>query len=284
MKRNRGSGESEGDSKQVRFADPADEDLAHMSGEDEEHVARKRSQGTGKVRKSEEEEDAERSAVEAPLNDWRQVEEETYGERQLEELEKEEFEPFNLNEERQLGQFDEQGSFTWKRRDLDDEGDTEWLEQVEDEVAKRPRRETDGDDASDEEEEAPIDVSRLFWKVIKHLKDNEDSAAALKRLKEQTGAFHELTDACALLLRHGMMNIYSLKRGDLTQKLRPLQWEYRVVGTSEVHGPYSGVDMQAWRDDGFFLKESAEMCEARQVGQDSWFPADRIETFLLPAL
>jgi hypothetical protein len=291
--------------KQVRFSgsvnDPADdeedeEDL--LPGEEwdpksteSENLSVRPGKSKGKGGKSHEdddgdEEDNDDAADEVNPNDWSQLSEKVYSTRELNQLEEEEMEPFDLSEERKLGSFDATGSFTWTRRDLDEDGDTEWLAQVGDEVAqirdKRKPTTVEYDDAAAVREEHPLIA---MAKIVPLLQPQETALDALKRLKNEKDKFNLLTECCDRLLRGGMVEIYTKTREALFAKLKPINWEYRADGQDEIHGPYSGLDMETWRvEHGFFTKDAVEKCWVRQAlnGADSrWIEAEHVQTFLL---
>lgn len=201
---------------------------------------------------------------------------ELYSTKQLDELEKDEIEPFNLDEEKEMGTFDKSGAFTWTRRDLDEEGDSEWLEQVGDQVA-RPKRQVRHEARVME----PISVTT--WKVVCELKQQENGLMALKRLPTGSSAFATLTEKLQILVENGLVEAYTKTRDELIARLPAVLWQYKV-DESQVYGPFSGVEMQDWRDSaGYFTAEAEEQPLVRCMDwkEHHWRCCTEIKTFLL---
>jgi len=172
--------------------------------------------------------------------------EEAYDENALDELEKEQgdIEPFNLNAEREMGRFGNDGSFVWTRRDLDNDDDP-WLEQVADNVeSRKPKSASLGRD----EDKAPMSQKegfRLMTTIARILLNDETCLLALRRLSaaKDKKDFAAITEAADELLSQGMMNVYSEKREAFLKRLPKMSWIYKVNG--ETHGPFSGFDMES---------------------------------------
>ncbi|KAH9258366.1 hypothetical protein BASA81_003415 [Batrachochytrium salamandrivorans] len=228
---------------------------------------------------------------EAKFGNWREDESagEQYRSEDIDRLEEAKMERFNMDEERELGNFDESGTFNWKRRDLVEDGEEEggedefWLDQV---VARPSSRAGETVAAAPKQHE----VMQSMWQVVKSLASSEETALlALKRLQGQSKEFGLLTDACDQVLNCGLAEVYSIPRAELIKKMVPIAWEYRVVGGDdlEIFGPFPAADMQAWREDhGFFSRDSNEQCECRSVcprtrQKSPWRAAAGVDTFLL---
>ena len=206
--------------------------------------------------------------------------EEDYEDNNAGEGEEEEIEPFNLNAEKSMGTFDSSGSFTWTRRDLDDDTDEAWLEDARKDgiiAARSIEKKADNSDSMEH-----LTEGTLLAIVASYLKPQEDGLRALRRLKPNKDAFANLTAACDGLLGLGIVDAYSFTREAICTRIRPIKWIYRVLGSTEEHGPFSGEEMQLWRQDGFFLSDSEERCEVREEDSAEWIAAHEIHNFFLP--
>jgi len=190
-------------------------------------------------------------------------------------------EPFNLNAEREMGRFGEDGNFTWTRRDLDEDDDP-WLEQVGGNVKHRNVRGAPvAGGAGGDDSLPPLSQSqgiKVMSVIVRTLRSGETCLEALRRLKDDKAAFARLTEAADVLLSQGLMNVYSEKREAFAARLPALQWTYTVGG--ETHGPFSGADMEAWREDGFFEDDGVRVrctAEVTDVAR-----AKDVDCFLVP--
>jgi len=208
------------------------------------------------------------------VTDWRAVEEEQAGDPPSD-ADEAEMEPFHLKDDAKLGKFDEQGNFTWTRRDLEEDEDKAWLEQVGTEVAARPFTSQSREMAPPSREERLHVISTL----VELLAKGESSLQALRRFKDDKTAISSITEACEVLIGD-QENVYILKREQLAALLPQMQWQYRVIGSDDVYGPFMGEEMQSWREDGFFTAESQDLCEVRLIGSNKWLDASAVANFL----
>jgi len=173
-------------------------------------------------------------------------------------------EPFNLEEEKQMGHFDGEGGFVWRRRDLDigrDDDEEAWLRDgapMAHDAARRPAKRS-REDALQQQQQR----SREAWvqALVKRLGPGEDAIKALKRLRDDREAVLALTEAASQLLA-AMPEVYSTPREDLdaliaAERRRRMDarfYEYRMslAPGSAVHGPFSASMMDAWRAQGYF--------------------------------
>ena len=199
-----------------------------------------------------------------------------YNEGALNELDGEDgdIEPFNLNAERDMGHFGEDGNFTWTRRDLDEDDDP-WLEQVGGSVKHRNARAAAAGDDDKLPSLSQREGAKVMGTIARILKSGETCLEALRRLKADKAAFARLTEAADVLLSQGLMNVYSEKREAFAARLPALEWTYTVDGVT--HGPISGSDMEAWREDGFFEADGVRVRCAGEVAR-----AKDVDCFLVP--
>jgi hypothetical protein len=212
------------------------------------------------------------------VQDWRAIRGEAYDENGLESFTETEgdIEPFNLAEEAKLGKFDESGSFTWTRKDLEEDGDEHWLEQVRGQIAT-PRL------AKVETKKPKPSMKTLLAKLSSSLLQNETAVKAIQRVKNDKHQVEMLTEACDGILGNGLLEVYSLPREALIPRLPQVEWFYRILNEREEHGPFSGVDMQDWRREGFFMEDSEQKCEVlSHPGDGTWVKAWCVKHFMLP--
>jgi GYF domain len=182
-----------------------------------------------------------------------------------------------MKDEANLGKFDAQGNFTWTRRDLEEEEDEAWLEEVGEEIAAPLKLNTATTEENPPTQEA---IREQLSILIEALLPEESSLEAIRRCRSDKTKVAGLTEACNVLLMADLENVYSMKRQQLAGLLPKLQWEYRVLKSSEIHGLFNGYDMQCWRDEGFFTQDAEELCEVRLSDSESWIEAHQVRSFL----
>lgn len=155
---------------------------------------------------------------------------------------------------------------------------------------------------SEEMKRAPTqeDMHRECARVVRVLLPDETPVEAMRRLKSSSASgqgddphhhhpptsktereedLKELTSACAALTVIGWVGVYTSKREEILKHFPPTRWEYRSIPRSRngsgtpplIHGPFSGEEMQKWREtDGFFEEEEEdeeEVVEVRRRGE-----------------
>ena len=224
--------------------------------------------------------------------------EEAYDEDRMRELEEdgEEVEPFNLNAERELGAFDKEGNFVWKRVDLAREEDEEEEEDAwvagESATATATSTATKPATAPTQQRRKPRDKQTCVVSLVERMRSSGETVVeAIRRAKSEAlkQDLTELTSAADELMGMGVMDVYQSTREQLAQRLPMLVWQYRVRNgpKTEIHGPFPGQDMQEWRDEGFFTADANERVLVRAAAnadsfhEAEWIPGESITSFLV---
>jgi hypothetical protein len=245
-----------------------------------------------------------------------------YDEQELNEL-GDRVEPFNLKEERDMGRFDETGNFVWTRKDLDEGEESDaWVDGGMEDNEQLDGGDGDEEDDNDDGEDGLIkksskkirknvvevpttikqqrtqpieipqprtkqDANRSLGRLIMLLQNGETVLDAIRRSSEDKQTMDTLTTLSDDLFGMGLSSIYSDTREQLLIKLQPIVWQYRkITDRATIYGPFSGIEMQEWRNDGFFTVNYVEKVEARSApSQDlffeyGWKAGENIESFL----
>lgn len=188
------------------------------------------------------------------------------GEEELDESSgSEALEPFNLEDEREEGIFQD-GAFV--RTQGGDKFDS-WLDDVDKDTIRRARiarsaQEKLASKPTLSEEHALEQLGPL-------LNPAETAMEAIENC--QDGARVEgITAACNALLPH-IQDIYDLEREELGRLFQSKfgrnfkrkrvadNWKFKWPGQQEIHGPFTATEMQAWLDHGYF-KSGVQVCPA----------------------
>jgi len=170
---------------------------------------------------------------------------------------------FNMKEEERSGTINANLEYVRSRRDDDDEeDDNPWLQSLKDQpnaiANKRPSSFQTNPTAKRKKDKDPRSYVQT---LVNLLISNESVLQALRRFKDDKPKLLQVTDAASELLPN-MPRIYENTREELdrlieperTKRMKSTYWEYRLsmdVG-AEVHGPFSALELQEWRDQGYF--------------------------------
>eukprot|EP00293_Proteomonas_sulcata_P016989 CAMPEP_0184302474 /NCGR_PEP_ID=MMETSP1049-20130417/12441_1 /TAXON_ID=77928 /ORGANISM="Proteomonas sulcata, Strain CCMP704" /LENGTH=373 /DNA_ID=CAMNT_0026613777 /DNA_START=1 /DNA_END=1122 /DNA_ORIENTATION=+ len=177
-------------------------------------------------------------AVEGAAEDWEHSEdsEEEDERRKYEEESGFRVEPFNTDMEREEGHFDSasghyvEDKFKMSQRDA-------WLDEVQDKYAhgvlKQPKFATK---KVEDEMEEEVDVQELLKFLTKHLKDEENVVAMMRRLKKDkesfdADVFNQITEASDKVMASGYHNVMIDPKEKLQAKITS---EEPANGTAEV--------------------------------------------------
>ncbi|OQR97833.1 hypothetical protein THRCLA_06839 [Thraustotheca clavata] len=197
--------------------------------------------------------------------------------------------PFNLEEDREDGHFDNSGNFVWAKTEKAVQEDA-WLDNVsaEDmEIAERAqilKSEKDDDEVETwterraksvfmeilNEEETVLKALQRLGKKSKHKAGKKKNATSEnEQTPEMKREFNQLTDAADFMLRQGHTDIYHKPKEEIVDKPEPKSttfWEYRT-SEGQIHGPYPTDTIMQWRNMGYFQGESA--VKMRQCASES---------------
>lgn len=210
-------------------------------------------------------------------------------------------EPFHMKNESSdgTGYFDGD-TYVFRKAPVEDEPDA-WLDQLgQDEAAVSKESSSTLYDPTKIKAKATqparknmddLSETDLYAKIQPHLaNDHETIMEAISRygglLKAESEkarqiaklAFDDLTEAASAMMLRGNINIYQMKRSQITPAPRSLtgssaaastnnavasssssvvQWEYKGSADGQIHGPYTTRDMLSWVQAGYFVGSAA---------------------------
>lgn len=177
----------------------------------------------------------------------------------------EDIEPFNLDDEREEGNFQD-GAFV--RTEKGDAFDS-WLGNVDKAAIRRART------AKSAQEKLACKSTLSEEQALERLGPLLNPAETAMEVIEssQDGSRVEgITIACNALLS-SIPNVYDLEREELARMFQSKfgrnfkrkrvadNWKFKWPGQEEVHGPFTAMEMQTWLDHGYF-KTGVQVCPA----------------------